>query len=70
MLEGSGVGARRYHHEGHAQGEAEDDWPGQVGLIHYAAVRWLKGVQHRQGLLPDVVWIDAQFCREHPPALA
>lgn len=68
-LEGEGVrGPRRsYHHEGHTQCNTEDDWPRQVRLVHDAAIRRLKGVQHCQGLLPDVVQIDAKFwtpCRD------
>lgn len=57
----SGVQGRSYHHQGHAQSNTEDDWPRQVRLVHDAAIRRLTGVQHCQGLLPDVVQIYAKF---------
>lgn len=61
MLKGTRCQVRSYHHEGHTQCHTEDDWPRQVRLVHDAAICRLEGVQHRQGLLPDVVQVDAKF---------
>lgn len=61
MLEGVRCLARSYHHERYTQCNTEDYWPRQVRLVHDAAICRLEGVQDRQGLLPDVVQVDAKF---------
>lgn len=53
-----------YEQQRRPEGQAEHHGTRQIRFIHYAAICCLHGVQHRQRLLPDVVKVDSQLCKE------
>ena len=48
-----------YQEECCSKGQTEDHGAREVRLIHDAAVGCFQRMQHRQGLLPDVVKVDS-----------